>query len=105
MSYSQVLDLLVISHNITSVPGIVYSSQQEDCPPKMIYLGRKMVMELDLCASSKYIQILREEAGDGADNKELVTSAGAELRKSVVMVLQIEEQAVQAFLSSVSQGN
>ena len=53
-------------------------------------------MELDLCASSKYIQILREEAGDGADNKELVTSAGAELRKSVVMVLQVGEQAVQA---------
>ena len=59
------------------------ASQQEDCLAKMIYSGRKLVMGLTFSAISKYI--------------ELVTSAGAEVGKSVGMVLEVGDQAVIAF--------
>ena len=85
LSYSQLLDLLALSHNspmkemmlerLITCPCIDLSpSQQEDCLAKMIYSGRKLVVGLAFSATSKYI--------------ELVTSAGAEVGKSVGMVLE-----------------
>ena len=82
MFISQVLDLLAMSHNspmkeemlewLLTCPWHGLSpSQQEDCQAKMIYSGRKLVMGLVFSAISKYI--------------ELVTSAGAEVGKSVGM--------------------
>jgi hypothetical protein len=83
MSFSQVLDLLAMSLNsprkedmlewLLTCPWHGLSpSQQEDCLAKMIYSGRKLVMGLAFSAVSKYIA--------------LVTSAGAEIGKSVGMV-------------------
>ena len=57
MSYSQVLDLLAMSHNspmkeemlewlLTSPWYCLSPSQQEDCLAKMIYSGRKLMMGL-----------------------------------------------------------
>ena len=93
MSFSQVLDLLAMSLNsprkeemlewLLTCPWHGLSpSQQEDCLAKMIYSGRKLVMGLAFSAISKYI--------------ELVTSAWAVIGKSVGMVLEVEDQAVQA---------
>ena len=63
-------------------------SQKEDCLSKMIYSGGKLVLGLVFSATSKYI--------------ELVTSAGAEVGKSVGMVLEVEDQAVQALATQDS---
>ena len=54
----------------------------------MIYSGGKLVLGLAFSATSKYI--------------ELVTSAGAEVGKSVGMVLEVEDQAVQALATQDS---
>ena len=56
-------------------------SQKEDCLSKMIYSGGKLVLGLAFSATSKYI--------------ELVTSAGAEVGKSVGMVLEVGDEAIQ----------
>jgi hypothetical protein len=93
MSFRQVLDLLAMSLNSPGKEEMLdwllicpwhglSPCQQEDCLAKMIYSGRKLVMGLAFSAISKYI--------------ELVTSAWAMIGKSVGMVLEVGDQAVQA---------
>ena len=82
MSFSQVLNLLAMSHNsprkeerlewlLTCPLHCLSPSKQENCLVKMVFSGRKLLMWLAFSAINKYIELVWS----------VVTSSGAEVVK------------------------